>query len=164
MKIKKLNEMHEENWDFEFEDEEQDMDIENSKFIKKLTDVPYKGTAKWLKGKTFYGIVFDMDRFDKENRYIGDGVYDVTGIDFVEAEEGFRFTNKNKRDELAKFILNNEDNLYYASAYETGGAFFLNAKPTRIPNVNIKGSGFNYGSTNVITNCPQQILILAEND
>lgn len=160
MKLKKFNENYEE----DFDSEEDEINIEGSKYITKLIETPYKGNAKWMKGKTFYSFHFDVGKIDKERRYIGDGVYDISNIDFVEAEEGFRFTDKSKRDKVVRFILENENNLYYASAYQCYAVFFLNGKPNKLPNGDVMGDGFNHGSSNIIKNCPEKILILAEDD
>lgn len=49
-----------------------------------------------------------------------------------------------------------------AYAYGTQYSFLLSIKPTIM--VNYEGCGFNYGSNNIIENCPKRILICAEDD
>lgn len=51
----------------------------------------------------------------------------------------------------------------YAEGYETGCGFLLSRQPKKFRG-NVIGSGFNYGSTNLLSGCPSRILIIAEND
>ena len=51
----------------------------------------------------------------------------------------------------------------FANAYDTGAAFIFATKPKVVAGT-IEGTGFNYGSTNILHDCPKDILILAEND
>jgi hypothetical protein len=94
--------------------------------------------------------------------HLEDGIYDTTGIDFISIEE----TNISEK-EITKFI-KKYPNFCVASAYDTYTTLLLSKKPKELDNnwqtKNIIGSGFNYGSTNILTNCPKSILILAEND
>jgi hypothetical protein len=58
------------------------------------------------------------------------------------------------------------DVIYLAEAYATTGFFLLNKQPIELKdNKDVFGSGFNYGSCNLITvDRPGFILILAQND
>ncbi len=88
-------------------------------------------------------------------RTVDDGIYDVTGLEFLEV------TGTN--DRAIEAFVKKFPGYYLASAYETECDILLSAKPKKFDG-RINGSGFNYGSTNVLTRCPEAILILAEND
>lgn len=97
---------------------------------------------------------------DIENaKSLDDGVYDMTGIEFVVDDEN---KDRNKRN-LEGFIKKYPDFLL-ASAYETDERILVATRPPRVRVENLLGGGFNYGSTNIIINCPKTVLILAEND
>ena len=64
--------------------------------------------------------------------------------------------------DIMNFIYNHTD-WRYAKAYETYSEFLLSKPPIEFKG-KAMGSGFNYGSTNIILDCPKQLLILAEND
>lgn len=52
-----------------------------------------------------------------------------------------------------------------AHAYETSWTLLLSRAPIRLEmDGKWFGSGFNYGSTNLLEDCPKRLLILAEND
>lgn len=93
-----------------------------------------------------------------EDKYLDEGIYDVTNIEFFSFNEDEK---KIKHEEIQKFILDHP-NYMIADAYDIYFTFILAEKPNQI-RTSI-GSGFNYGSNNIITNCPQSILIIAEND
>lgn len=98
-------------------------------------------------------------------RNLSDGMYDV--IDDIETLFVFAFTpigNKIEatKEEIIEFI-NKYPQCVIASSYETNVVILLSRAPKRIP-LNYAGSGFNYGSTNLIENAPRRLLILAEND
>lgn len=50
-----------------------------------------------------------------------------------------------------------------AHAYETSTTFFF-TETIKLYHVEQLGDGFNYGSTNLLLDCPTNLLILAEND
>jgi len=87
--------------------------------------------------------------------YVKDGIYDVSDI------ESFLVDFKGK--EASAAWIDAHDKFWRASAYETETFFLFSEEPRRFGG-EWDGSGFNYGSTNVIRNCPRDILILAEND
>ena len=95
-----------------------------------------------------------MENHEKAER-IADGIYNTTGINFIVAKQ------KNT-DEIIKW-LENKDKFWLASAYQTEYFILYETEP---PGFNGKryGNGFNYGSTNMLTECPESILILAEDD
>jgi len=94
-----------------------------------------------------------------KDRFLRDGIYDVTNISFYQTTEDERMDHL---DEIKLFIKDNPEYVI-AHAYETYIIFILGRRPEKIINQST-GSGFNYGSTNIIDNCPRTILILAEND
>ncbi len=124
---------------------------------------------------------------------VGDGIYDVSNVAYVliksemvlkvdvekeltrweemykenikKDEEWARRTRKTVRDNRREIELFVEKypTFVVASAYETHFSILLSKMP---PEASVEqiGSGFNYGSTNIINNCPRSLLILAEND
>jgi hypothetical protein len=93
-------------------------------------------------------ILEEYKGFSREDhsRILDDGIYDVTGIEDLEVDDCQLDDECEK--EVRDFISRNPE-ACLAHAYDTGVGFLL---------------GFNYGSSNIIRNCPQDILILAEND
>lgn len=94
---------------------------------------------------------------------LDDGVYDITDIKSIEIDPQW----KNEKEAI-NFTKKYPD-FYIASAYETECIILLSKKPIlwqkdNTRSENWQGSGFNYGSTNILRNCPKDILILAEND
>lgn len=102
---------------------------------------------------------------DSEERVLSDGFYSLSEeIDVLNVSYSFDESEKQKvRDFVEKY-----PNFVSANAYETDKYLLLSEKPkkldTKWEKQNVMGSGFNYGSTNIISNCPSRILILAEND
>ena len=98
-----------------------------------------------------------------ENRDLEDGIYSLsTDIEVlpVEAYQEKRITAE--QETIIKFIQAFPE-FVIASAYETETVLLLSKRPEKIQLKRI-GSGFNFGSTNLLLNCPQNLLILAEND
>ncbi len=88
-----------------------------------------------------------------------DGIYDVTSISYMQVPYNPTETTYN---EIQEFITT-YPKAVIASSYETDTTLLLAHKPKKFTGKTI-GSGFNYGSTNIIQDCPQSLLILAEND
>lgn len=112
-------------------------------------------------------------RKDIEDRLLEDGIYDVTDIQFILADDDttnhFFSDNKQIKNKQVLEFINSHKDFVIASAYETNTVIFLAVKPVKLDTEewkkeNLFGYGFNYGSTNIIKNCPKTILILAEND
>lgn len=104
----------------------------------------------------------EFERLLKNGIGVSDGIYDVTDIDFLAV-----YTDS----EIGLGIewIKNHKEFWVADAYETDFPILLSDEPRCLNSkkwnkVNWIGSGFNYGSTNIIRNCPRDILILAEND
>jgi hypothetical protein len=93
-----------------------------------------------------------------EKKILGDGIYDVTDISFYQLEEDDK---KDKLDEI-KLYMEQHPDFVIAHAYETYTTFILEYPPVKLHTC--IGSGFNRGSTNIITDCPRSILLLAEDD
>lgn len=112
-----------------------------------------------------------------DRRTIKDGIYDVTDITFLITKRELQYNNKkidsknyeewyetdDEDDEAVQSFINQYPNYVIASAYETSAYIFLAKSPDKF-NGKRYGSGFHYGSTNILQNCPKDILILAEND
>ena len=97
----------------------------------------------------------------KKGKCIFDGIYDVSGIESFEVDD--------KNYGVAIVWMQNHKPFWVANAYETDCVILLAGKPRKLNSKkwnkeNWMGSGFNYGSTNTIKDCPKDILILAEND
>ena len=91
---------------------------------------------------------------------LSDGIYDLDGIEFIVVDGN---------SELGIEWIEAHKEFWIADAYETDFPILLSKEPRCLNSKkwnkeNWIGSGFNYGSTNIIKNCPKDILILAEND
>lgn len=114
----------------------------------------------------------------KRDRKIGDGIYDVTDIPFIDLggtsntlkerynydkkEHVIEIHNEELEEKVKKFIEENPD-WVLASAYATEYYILFAKQPPKFTGEHI-GWGFNYGSTNLLIDCPRNILILAEDD
>lgn len=102
-------------------------------------------------------------------RALKDGIYNVEGIDFIELkDDDSMYIEGNTQlptplpKECEEFIIKYPEYVY-GSAYGTPHTFILAKQPDKFTG-KVYGSWFNYGSTNLLTNCPKAILILAEDD
>ena len=95
-----------------------------------------------------------------EESNLNGAIYDVEGLDLIGVEYGQEETVY-----VTKFI-EKYPGFFAASAYETHYMILLSAQPKKITqDINWIGSGFNYGSTNVLSGlATKAIMILAEND
>ena len=62
-----------------------------------------------------------------------------------------------------QLFINKYPDFVVGSAYQTYAIVLLTRKPPKFSG-KWTGTGFNYGSTNILENCPNDILILAEDD
>ena len=127
--------------------------IEFDNKFRKLTDF-------WW-GPKKEGSTWGPDNpLDSIRRYIGDGVFDISNVESIlYLLKGVRSEEDLKKVE--EFI-NKYPEFRVGQAYQCPSWFFLSCPPKeRIKSI---GSGFNYGSSNLIENCPSKILILAEDD
>lgn len=105
-----------------------------------------------------------------KDRVLEDGIYDVSGIPyFIEQDREMRHIDNAGKgrplSEDAKEFMDNYKDYVIGNAYGCPDSFILGWKPELIKEPTRKiGSGFNYGSTNLIENCPRSVLILAEDD
>ena len=95
-------------------------------------------------------------------RLLKDGIYDITNIKHIVLDVSIYDMNEDDVNKIKAFI---DKHPYFVvgNAYETDKTIILSINPTKF-NGKWDGNGFNYGSTNILTNCPKDILILAEND
>lgn len=95
-----------------------------------------------------------------DNDSLSDGVWDITNIPYCMIG----------RYELKQNIDTNDFDIFVAMypdfilahPYETDMFVLLARRPEKI--TTCVGTGFNYGSCNIIENCPQTVLICAEDD
>lgn len=103
-----------------------------------------------------------MTQDELDGRYLIDGIYEVPeDVLFVVLD-----TDRLKVDDPQLQIFSERHpDFVVANAYETSTTILLSQKPNKLE---MKGkwfgSGFNYGSTNLLVDCPKRVLILAEND
>ena len=100
--------------------------------------------------------LIDHIRKNEKGVNIKDGIYDVSDIDFIRADE------LDKQKDTFAWI-KSHDKFWVGNAYATYTIFLFAEEPRKFEG-DWDGSGFNYGSTNMINNCPKTILILAEDD
>lgn len=122
----------------------------------------------------FVENLLDPDHRFKENDAIllKDGVYGLDDdIEIFGGQKYFRFQGKGglgvsdfytefSKEELIAF-LNKHPDFVYAEPYQTNYIWFLSRRPNQLE---YTGNGFNYGSSNLIINCPKRVLVLAEDD
>ncbi len=123
---------------------------ESQKRVDELNKKVIERDQKIKLANTFFDSI-------KRKRHLQDGKYDVSDIEF--------FPIKDRADQLEeiKTFVEKYPDFVIASAYETETEILLSKKPDGLKG-DCFGSGFNYGSTNIITDCPKSILILAQND
>jgi hypothetical protein len=102
----------------------------------------------------------ELDAVLEKGEYLEDGIYALDDdIEFVCGT--FNHSNDAELLEFAK----KHEGFAIASAYETEMTILLSRVPTKLSSKEmVIGSGFNYGSTNIVVDCPRRLLILAEND
>lgn len=105
-------------------------------------------------------------KYESENRLLSDGIYDVTGIPILHFNDiEWYEPEKLEEQEGVKAFMEAHPNYVVAQAYETYTIYILAGRPESIGKKVWKaGNSFNYGSGNLLTGCPDSILILAEND
>jgi hypothetical protein len=105
----------------------------------------------------------DMDDEDCELDTLDDGVWDITDIPRLMIGAGIHDTlSPEEATKAQAFIeLHGGINVAIGAAYSTGLTILLARTPKQ---VNTWEGQFNYGSNAIVTNCPKEIMILAEND
>lgn len=111
------------------------------------------------RAREIFGLLgLDYEGEDSLIHELPDGIYEldedieIIGGQFWEPED----------DDVRAFA-KKHPGFVVAQAYATYACFLLSRRPKKAQ-CNVQGSGFNYGSTNIITNCPNRLLILAEDD
>lgn len=98
----------------------------------------------------------------EDERTLLDGVYDVSDISYHYLKKA-EYLSDQIDDEGVKFIeRHGKENIWIAVAYQVYGIFLLNKKPEKF-----KGSIIGYhsrGSCAIFSNCPNNLLIIAEDD
>lgn len=95
-------------------------------------------------------------------RLLRDGIYNITNIEYLILDTNI-YDIKGEDVEKIKTFIKKYPGYVVGSAYNTDMTIILSIKPPKF-NGKWSGTGFNYGSTNILTDCPKDILILAEND
>lgn len=108
---------------------------------------------------TFYKQVYEGEIRDRQ---IDDSIFDISNCKylFFDSDE----IRKESNDQIIKTFQEQYSDWCYANPDGTGGFVFLSSRPPKLKNKDVVGTGFNYGSCNIIQNCPSVILIVAEND
>ena len=104
----------------------------------------------------------------RNKRGIGDGIHDVSEIkEIIELDmEGFYKVEKNASKEDQKRIVdfcNKYPDFRIGEAYQCYTVFLLSNPPKKFVGKQT-GTGFNYGSANLLEDCPAKLLILAQDD
>ena len=100
-------------------------------------------------------------------QFVEGGVYDITGLDYIECKtfevnEDDEFEFKGRMAELIEKFMQTHSDWVIADGYQQGILVMLSEMPKEP--VDVIGRGFNNGTLNIIEDCPQTVLILAEND
>jgi hypothetical protein len=98
-------------------------------------------------------------------RYLRDGIYNVADIEYMSVQTGlYDIYSEEDAIKILDFIVKHPD-FVIASAYGTNYTILLATRPSLCEYTTERlGYGFNYGSTNIIHNCPKHVLILTRND
>lgn len=100
-----------------------------------------------------------------DNRHLNDGIYEVDeDVEVLVLNDRIDDLGEKDRAKAAKFI-KRHPNFRIGSAYETYATILVAEPPTKFKG-QVKGTGFNYGSTNILAGLHpgKMLLILAEND
>lgn len=100
---------------------------------------------------------------DFDKRYLRDGVYDVSNLEVL-ILDGCEGDIIEEHWQQVKEFIDKNPKWVFASPYQINTSFLVSEMPHELSKNNIFGNGFNYGSGNLIVNCPSKILILAEDD
>jgi len=108
--------------------------------------------------------IFDEWDNDNKKRNIPDGVYDASGVTEFLCCDG-EFVGDVSEADAEKIIsfCERHPNWVMAAPYQTRMIVFCSNRPVEFTGER-EGTGFNYGSCNLLQNCPSKLLILAEDD
>jgi len=110
-----------------------------------------------MKGK-FYEV--------PDEKWLDDGVYIFSEEDNIEILSKGVSLGEMKQDSDVDTFMEKHPDYVVGCAYETFHTIFLSKRPENYSGIHF-GSGFNYGSTNLLCGLPvsvNYILILAQND
>lgn len=107
----------------------------------------------------FLGDNIDDHEFDT----LADGVWNITDIPRLYIDKPtYMSLNAEEIVQVQAFIdTHGIDNIAIGAAYGTDTTILLASQPTKLETWI---GGFNYGTSAIVTNCPREIMILAEND
>ena len=111
-----------------------------------------------------------MEKEEKKKRVLKDGIYDLSRIretlylKDIEDHHIYSWCEEGTSlgEEVGQFMEKYPE-FRIGCAYQAICAFLLSDPPEIFGGIR-KGGGFNYGSTNLLEDCPRSILILAEDD
>lgn len=112
-----------------------------------------------------------MEKEERGKRALKDGIYDLSRVRetlYLEDSEDHHVWNWQEEGvslgyEEADRFMERYPEFRIAHAYQTYCTILLSDPPEIFGGIH-KGGGFNYGSTNLLEDCPRSILILAEDD
>ena len=114
---------------------------------------------------TTYTSLYDLlgiPKYSQPSCRLEDGVYDVTDIPRLLLHEEATRMSAEATEEVKAFIAEHgAENVIIAQPYAMEWLVLLARRPAEVKTWR---GGFNNGTGALITNCPREILILAEND
>jgi len=99
----------------------------------------------------------DRDLLESQHG-LDEGIYEVSDI----AEVLLHSAGEIDLEQVKAFIAKYPD-FAIGSAYQTFTLFLISEKPKKAA-LKSSGSGFNYGSCNLLEDCPKRLLIIAQNN
>jgi hypothetical protein len=99
---------------------------------------------------------------DEDLDFISDGVYDVTGMPVCSLPHIINVGDPIGKEGLAFVQEHGPEGLLCASAYEVDGIILIKGTPVKLDRKIIGSIGV--GACGIIQNCPESILIIAQND
>lgn len=106
--------------------------------------------------------LFEGEHSINYDRYIPDGVYDITGIPYLDIPDSRRYNSRTVK-KIEEFN-NKHSPVYLAKPYQTYQIFLLGEKPKEIFSKNLVNPSYSHGAAGIIENCPKTVMILAEDD
>jgi hypothetical protein len=98
------------------------------------------------------------------NKKLPDGIYNPENVPFtIFRDEPHILVRDNVNRQQIKLLIEKHPNGVFANGYQTSTLFFF-TEPIKKAYITQLGDGFNYGSTNLLLNCPKNLLILAADD
>ena len=101
-----------------------------------------------------------------EDKWLNDGIYVFSEQDNIEILYKRNYVTRLSQDSDVDAFMEKYPEWVVGCAYETDTTIFLSKRPSKYTGL-VFGSGFNYGSTNILCGLPASVnyvLILAQND